>query len=198
MGTTTSGRREEGSVDAAGLPDGSSEPHGGEPTDPVEVLIREARRRRRRWGGWIGGLMALALAAGVLAVAFGGAGGGRDTTPRIAKKGSQPPFGICAPCTPQSSASALARGHWVNLPPAPIATRGGEVAMWTGHLLVIWGGDSASTTYANGATCRRRGGGPWSPQPRRDQEKAQRRCGPATRWSSSRATVGTPSAGTRQ
>lgn len=119
----------------------------------AEALIEEARRRqRKRWGGWIAAFAALALVAGVLVAVFSGTGGGRGSTAGGSEGGQ--PFGTCSPCTPQSSASALARGHWVSLPPAPIAPRIDEAAVWTGHRLVIWGGaaNSDNVTYGNGAT----------------------------------------------
>lgn len=118
----------------------------------AEALIEEARRRqRKRWGGWIAAFAALALVVGVLVAVFGGTGGGRGATAGGSDAGQ--PFGTCSPCTPQSSASALARGHWVSLPPAPIVSRIDEAAVWTGHQLVIWGGAGRydNVTYGDGA-----------------------------------------------
>lgn len=134
-------------------PGRSGAPPDDPASSPAKVLIEEARhRQRRRWRAWIAVFVALALVGGVLGAVLGGGGGGREANSG-AGHGGQEPFGTCDPCTQQSSASALAQGHWTNLPPAPIAPRIDEAAVWTGRELVIWGGAGAygDVTFGNGA-----------------------------------------------
>jgi N-acetylneuraminic acid mutarotase len=44
-----------------------------------------------------------------------------------------------------------AAGSWRELPPAPLAARADHAAVWTGHEMVVWGGDSGARSYADGA-----------------------------------------------
>ena len=50
-----------------------------------------------------------------------------------------------------ADAAALAAGHWVLLPSAPITPRTGAATLWTGKQLFVWGGTTPTKTYANGA-----------------------------------------------
>lgn len=69
--------------------------------------------------------------------------------------------------TEGADAAALAAGHWVLLPSAPITPRAGAAAHWTGKQMFVWGGTSPTKTYANGAVLdRRRGSGTCFPVPR--------------------------------
>ncbi|HEV2361916.1 MAG TPA: hypothetical protein VGS21_09465, partial [Acidimicrobiales bacterium] len=53
--------------------------------------------------------------------------------------------------SPQSSASALAAGHWTTFPSGPLSTRVSQVEVWTGSELIIWGGVGGSSELADGA-----------------------------------------------
>jgi hypothetical protein len=44
--------------------------------------------------------------------------------------------------SPEGSASALAKARWSSFPDGPLAPRSGQVEVWTGHELLIWGGDT--------------------------------------------------------
>ena len=44
-----------------------------------------------------------------------------------------------------------AGGSWRKLPPAPLAARADHAAVWTGHEMIVWGGDSGARSYADGA-----------------------------------------------
>jgi hypothetical protein len=50
--------------------------------------------------------------------------------------GGQPPG--CG--SPQSTAAALAAGKWSSFPAGPLPPRTGEVEVWTGQELIVWGG----------------------------------------------------------
>lgn len=43
-----------------------------------------------------------------------------------------------------SSAAALSRGRWATFPSGPLRVRTGEVEVWTGKELIVWGGDSVA------------------------------------------------------
>src|SRR5580658_9955913 len=50
----------------------------------------------------------------------------------------QPPG--CA--SPLGTAAALAAGSWSTFPAGPLSARSGQVEVWTGHELIVWGGMS--------------------------------------------------------
>jgi hypothetical protein len=82
--------------------------------------------------------------------------GGVACTPSSARTPT-PEASMPTPAVASTPASVTARdlqsGHWSTLPPAPIQGRGGASAIWTGHLLLVWGGFSSltKTTFADGA-----------------------------------------------
>ncbi len=49
------------------------------------------------------------------------------------------------------TAAALARMHWSNLPPAPIAARANAAIVWTGTEMFVWGGARAGAYPTDGA-----------------------------------------------
>jgi hypothetical protein len=109
---------------------------GGPLQAPVDRIVGRAtvRRRRRRAGVATAAATALAL---VPAVPFGGSTG---TTLMV---------------DPAGGAVRLAGAHWRVLPAPPIASRVGEVAVWTGSRVLIWGGHDPSVAdlrYLDGAS----------------------------------------------
>ncbi|HEY2592385.1 MAG TPA: hypothetical protein VGK33_00640 [Chloroflexota bacterium] len=86
----------------------------------------------------------LLIAALAAAVALG-----RGTSPHAANPVPPKPIAPVASVT----AAQLARGHWSQLPAAPIGGRIGASVVWTGTELLDWGGASVAQTvaYADGA-----------------------------------------------
>jgi prepilin-type processing-associated H-X9-DG protein len=65
--------------------------------------------------------------------------------------GEQPGCG-----SPDSSATALVAAKWSTFPAGPLSARSGQVELWTGHELVVWGGGTSQGTtgsvmFDNGA-----------------------------------------------
>jgi hypothetical protein len=118
----------------------------------LEALIKEAQqRKRRRWrirGGIATSLAALGLA--LASFASGGGGTSQDGRPSRPAKSPSTAFGACLTCSARSSATALAHGHWVTFPAGPLQPRIGQVGLWAGHQLLVWGGAS-SKSFGDGA-----------------------------------------------
>jgi hypothetical protein len=94
------------------------------------------RRHRVRFGTVVLAACALAaIAIGSLAVALF-----RHRAPGAASATS----GTRAGAPAAADVSQLRRGHWSELPPAPIGSRGGVSQVWSGHELLVWGGASGS------------------------------------------------------
>jgi hypothetical protein len=55
------------------------------------------------------------------------------------------------PTTGPASLASLARGEWSKLPQAPIQTRAYAATVWTGRQMLVWGGRSGNTVFADGA-----------------------------------------------
>ena len=53
--------------------------------------------------------------------------------------------------SPQSSARALASGHWSTFPSGPLKARQGQVEAWTGSELLVWGGAVSPTPSTSAA-----------------------------------------------
>jgi hypothetical protein len=122
------------------------------PEGTIDALIREARRRtRRRRGAW-GGVAAALLILMLVVLASGSGGGGHRSSPPLRVNPDRVPFGTCEACTARASATSLARGHWVTFPHGPLQPRVGQVGLWTGSRMLIWGGAAYNATYRNGAT----------------------------------------------
>jgi hypothetical protein len=52
---------------------------------------------------------------------------------------------------PHGEAYNPATNTWTALPAAPLHGRADPIAVWTGHQMIVWGGDFGSTAYTNGA-----------------------------------------------
>lgn len=105
--------------------------------------VDEARARwHRRRRHWLLGLVAIGAAALSASLVLG-----------FQLPSTGPGTLSSRSCTACGSAGAatLVAGRWVLLPPAPIAPRGGAAALWTGNEMFVWGGSTATRTYANGA-----------------------------------------------
>src|SRR5579875_3620481 len=55
--------------------------------------------------------------------------------------------------SPESSAQALSHGRWVTFPSGPLTARTGQVEVWTGRELIVWGGstDDGAVPLGDGA-----------------------------------------------
>jgi hypothetical protein len=120
----------------------------------LDALIREARRRTRRRRGFRAGIAValIGLGFGVIAAVSGGGGHGTSPSPSRRAGPGQVPFGTCTGCGPGASATSLARGHWVTYPRGPLQPRVGQVGLWTGSRMLVWGGAAYNASYRNGAT----------------------------------------------
>ena len=56
------------------------------------------------------------------------------------------------PTTGPGTAASLAHAHWSVLPDAPITGRSGAASVWTGQLLLVWGGDTDKGEAGDGAS----------------------------------------------
>jgi hypothetical protein len=123
-------------------------------TEAAEALIKEARRRKRRRRSIRAGAFAVVAAIGLGLGPFIFGGGGHAASPSRDTNSGPIPFGSCVNCTARSSAKALARGHWVTFPGGPLQPRVGQVGLWTGDQLLVWGGESSNgqSGYQDGAT----------------------------------------------
>jgi N-acetylneuraminic acid mutarotase len=52
---------------------------------------------------------------------------------------------------PYGEAFNPATNTWTALPAAPLAGRENPISVWTGHQMIVWGGDFGSTSYTDGA-----------------------------------------------
>lgn len=94
-----------------------------------------------------------ALVLAVLVIVAGCASGGRSPTGSPTTSTSVP---TSPPTTavPAASAAQLTSGTWSALPEAPISLRQGASVVWTGHELLVWGGQSGpqgETLHSDGA-----------------------------------------------
>ena len=114
----------------------------------LEIRLRSRRRRHR-----LQGAAALAVAAAVAAVFL-------VPLPSVSLKrhASTPtslPHRIHHHSTLGVSVARLEAGRWSTIPAAPVAPRTGEVVVWTGRELIVWGGSGLSAhgslIYGDGA-----------------------------------------------
>ncbi|MHB8436691.1 MAG: hypothetical protein ACYDC0_12595 [Acidimicrobiales bacterium] len=104
-----------------------------------------SRGQRRRWVLRTA-TVAFVVGAALVAVL---AQSGTSVAPAVVAEGAA--FG---PCTgqppgcgsPQSTASALATGSWSSFPQGPLSPRTGQVEVWNGTELIIWGGESSTSS----------------------------------------------------
>lgn len=52
---------------------------------------------------------------------------------------------------PHGEAYNPATNTWTALPAAPLHGRAGPIAVWTGHQMIVWGGNFGNTAYTDGA-----------------------------------------------
>ena len=52
---------------------------------------------------------------------------------------------------PHGEAFNPATSTWTRIPPSPLHGRENPISVWTGHQMIVWGGDFGSTAYINGA-----------------------------------------------
>jgi len=52
---------------------------------------------------------------------------------------------------PHGEAFNPATNTWTRIPPSPLHGRENPISVWTGHQMIVWGGDFGSTAYINGA-----------------------------------------------
>ena len=122
------------------------------PTPPVpDPRPRYSRRQRR--------IAVLASAGAVLVavVAVVVLRPSNASNPDAAVPSPSSPAPIGGRSSPPANASpvgvaALARYRWHTLPPAPITARSQAAGVWTGHDLLVWGGSTSTTSYADGAS----------------------------------------------
>lgn len=113
----------------------------------ADRLARRQRQRRRRRIVGMALPVATAVALGATSIWWWPRGTNHGTTVVVSPPPSRvapqatPCAGQPAGCgTPPGSASALAHGTWTSLTPGPLSARSGQVAAWTGHEFVVWGG----------------------------------------------------------
>jgi len=59
---------------------------------------------------------------------------------------------------PHGEAFNPATNTWMRIPPSPLHGRENPISVWTGHQMIVWGGDFGSTAYINGAAFTPAGG----------------------------------------
>ncbi len=128
----------------------------------AEVCARSHDRRITRRRFVIGGVAAgvAAVTVGTTVVARSGhtalPGPSPTVSPTFTSRSEPSPTTLAttpstAAVTSAASASALARGRWSRLPPAPIAARQSPATAWTGTEMVVWGGIDDSASVSDGA-----------------------------------------------
>ncbi len=101
---------------------------------------QKPRMRHRGFEPLVTATTAVVLIAAIaVAVALG-----RATAPYVASPRPAKPIAPVASVT----AAQLARGHWSQLPAAPIDGRTGASVAWTGTELLVWGGQSPQSQVA--------------------------------------------------
>jgi hypothetical protein len=56
-----------------------------------------------------------------------------------------------SPVPPHGEAYDPATNQWTALPEAPLTGRAFPTAVWTGSQMIVWGGDTTSQNYTDGA-----------------------------------------------
>ncbi|MBV9041836.1 MAG: sigma-70 family RNA polymerase sigma factor [Acidimicrobiia bacterium] len=98
--------------------------------DPSAVVASRVRRHRRR----VWTVTTLTVVVALVAASAALWATGRGTHVRHVVAGPSPTPG-------SATAEQLARFHWSDLPPAPIPPRDDASIVWTGHELLVWGGE---------------------------------------------------------
>jgi hypothetical protein len=121
------------------------------PGSPIRVDPDQARRQWRRHHvvrTAMSAVTALVLIAAV-AVPVAVSRSERTHAPVAAATAPSPgaiPYGPTVAQASGATAVQLARGHWSPLPAAPIPERQEASVVWTGHELLVWGGQSTTNT----------------------------------------------------
>lgn len=114
---------------------------GFEPPRVGDLIAR--RRSRHRTVATVTGAVVSVLGIALAAAVLGG-----SATREVALPGPHvpsPPGNV--------TATQLSSYRWAALPDAPIAVRSeGVVGVWTGTRMIVWGGDSRSNVYGDGAS----------------------------------------------
>lgn len=119
---------------------------------PVETLTQRRPRGLRSRPV----LAAAAAAAAVLALTVGLSTTGAHynaTTTTTSPATTPPTLSLPGPTGPVVSIPALNGYRWSALPTAPISERGGAASVWTGQVLIVWGGQTSDDQLrTDGAT----------------------------------------------
>jgi len=95
---------------------------------------------------WTRRVVAGAVAAAVAAGGIAAVTHGRHDNRRLSIAGSGP-----SGTTPALSAATIANGRWRAMATFPLATRTDESVVWTGSLMIVWGGHQDEQVLGDGA-----------------------------------------------